>query len=155
MNTLTEHLPTAALAQADTLPWVPAATPGKWSKLLRCLSGDRGFVELLRMDPGVAMPLHHHHGEVHAFNLQGHRVLHTGQRVGPGDYVHEPAGHTDWWRVDGEEPMVALAVVMGAVDFIDAQGALRYRVTADTVRAEHEAWYRAQGLPLRDWTEPA
>ena len=97
---------------ADDLPWIPSSTPGKWAKPLRFL-GDRGFVELLRMDPGVVIPLHRHTGEVHVLNLAGHRQLCTGETIGPGDYVHEPAGHVDWWKAVGDVQVIALAVVMG------------------------------------------
>ncbi len=87
-------IPSRAVATAD-LPWVPASEPGKWAKPLRFL-GDRGFVELLRMSPGTVMPLHRHTGEVHVHQLTGQRQLCTGEIFGPGDYVHEPAGHVDW-----------------------------------------------------------
>jgi uncharacterized protein YdeI (YjbR/CyaY-like superfamily) len=43
-----------------------------------------GFVELLRMEPGVATPLHRHSGEIHAYKLGGSRQLCTGEVIGPG-----------------------------------------------------------------------
>ena len=58
----------------DSVPWVPLAA-NKAFKPLRFLRDDRGFVELLRLEPGAAIPLHRHTGEVHAFNLQGSRQL--------------------------------------------------------------------------------
>ena len=94
----------ARVATASGSPWVPSDTPGKSARLLRFLPDGAGFVELLRMEPGVAMPLHRHSGEIHAYNLSGSRQLCTGEVIGPGDYVFEPAGNTDWWRVVGDEP---------------------------------------------------
>ena len=43
------------------------------------------------MQPGAIMPLHRHTGEIHAYNLAGTRTLCTGEVIGPGDYVFEPA----------------------------------------------------------------
>ena len=84
-------LPGASSWRPPTSRGCPRNTPGKWSKPLRFL-GDRGFVELLRMSPGTVMPLHRHTGEVHVYQLTGQRQLCTGEILGPGDYVHEPAG---------------------------------------------------------------
>ena len=56
---------------------------------------------------------------IHAYNLAGTRTLCTGEVIGPGDYVFEPSGNTDWWRVTGEEdiviPPAAVAVLASIV----------------------------------------
>jgi len=134
---------------SDVLPWIPAATPGKWAKPLRFL-GDRGFVELLRMTPGTVMPLHRHTGEVHVLTLAGQRELCTGEVVGAGDFVFEPAGHVDWWRAVGEEEMLAFAVVMGDVEFLGPGGEVRGRANAASQRADYKRYCREQGLAMRD-----
>ena len=141
-------LPSRAVATAD-LPWIPATEPGKWSKPLRFLA-DRGFVELLRMSPGTVMPLHRHTGEVHVHQLTGHRQLCTGEILGPGDYVHEPAGHVDWWKIVGDEDCVAFVVVTGEVEFIGPGGEVRAVANACTQRADYVRYCEEQGLPLRD-----
>jgi len=141
-------LPTRIVG-SDDLPWIPAATPGKWAKPLRFL-GESGFVELLRMTPGTVMPLHRHTGEVHVHQLSGQRQLNTGEIIGPGDYVFEPAGHVDWWKVVGEEDMVAFAVVMGDVEFLGPGGEVRGRANAATQRSEYERHCAEHGLELRD-----
>ncbi|MEO6689402.1 MAG: cupin domain-containing protein [Dokdonella sp.] len=122
-------LPARILAQAGA-PWVPLSA-GKAFKPLRFFADNRGFVELLRLDPGTAIPLHRHTGDVHAFNLEGTRELDSGERVGPGDYVYEPAGNTDAWKVVGDIPLVVLVVVTGAVEYLDAEGAVISRYTAE------------------------
>lgn len=78
---------------------MPTSTPDKSSSPLRFFADDRGFVELPRMEPGVVMPLHRHTGEIHAYNLGGTRKLCTGELIGPGDYVYEPPGNEDWWKI--------------------------------------------------------
>ena len=90
---MTSFLPARAIGHG-TVPWVPLS-PGKSFKPLRFLHDDRGFVELLRLDPGEEIALHRHTGEVHALNLEGSRQLSSGEIIGPGDYVYEPAGNVD------------------------------------------------------------
>lgn len=149
LDKLHAYLP-ARFAGATASPWVPSDTPGKSARLLRLLPDDEGFVELLRMEPGVTMPLHRHSGEIHAFNLSGLRKLCTGEVIGPGDYVYEPQGNVDWWRVVGDETMTALVVVRGEVDFLSADGAVRYTANARTQRAELQRYCAEHGLPLPD-----
>lgn len=132
------------------VPWIPSATPGKSAKPLRFLPGGRGFVELLRMEPGVAMPLHRHTGEIHAYNLRGSRRLCTGEVIGPGDYVFEPPGNTDWWKIVGDEVMEALVVVMGTVEFLNADGTIRATVSAATQLAEYRRHCLDHGLEVLD-----
>lgn len=138
----------ACVTGASASPWVPSATPGKSSRILRFLPGDAGFVELLRMEPGTAMPLHRHTGLIHAFNLSGTRVLCTGERIGPGDYVFEPPGNVDWWRVEGDEVMTALVVVMGTVEFLDAEGAVRAVASVASQREELRRHVQQRGLAM-------
>lgn len=146
-NTLRAYLPARFSATAE-LPWIPSATPGKSSKPLRFFADDRGFVELLRMEPGVAMPLHRHTGEIHAYNLTGSRKLCTGEVIGPGDYVYEPPGTIDWWKIVGDEPMTALVVVMGAVEFLGPGEVVRARASAQTQLKEYHDYCRQHGLPV-------
>ncbi|GAA0706196.1 cupin domain-containing protein [Dokdonella soli] len=148
-DTLRAHLP-ARLGSTADLPWIPSATPGKSSKPLRFLAEDRGFVELLRMAPGIVMPLHRHTGEIHAYNLSGSRKLCTGEVIGPGDYVYEPPGTIDWWKIVGDEPMVALVVVMGTVEFLGPDGIVRASASASTQLADYHRYCREHGLPVHD-----
>lgn len=153
-QTSIEYLP-ARFSTSDEQPWIPSGTPGKSAKPLRFLSGDRGFVELLRMEPGVVMPLHRHSGEIHAYNLCGSRKLCTGEVIGTGDYVYEPPGNTDWWKIVGDEPMIALVVVMGVVEFLGPGGGVRSRASATTQLEEYERYCREHGQPMLDLVEHA
>jgi len=141
-------LPARPLAR-DAVPWVPLSA-GKSFKPLRFLRDDRGFVELLRLEPGETIPLHRHTGEVHAFNLEGSRQLGTGEMIGPGDYVYEPAGNVDWWKVAGDVPLVVLVVVMGAVEYVDADGAVTRRYTAQTLMDAYREHCTANGIEPLD-----
>jgi quercetin dioxygenase-like cupin family protein len=145
---LSTFLPARAIAP-DSVPWVPLAAD-KAFKPLRFLRDDRGFIELLRLEPGAAIPLHRHTGEVHAFNLQGSRQLYSGERIGPGGYVYEPSGNVDSWCVVGNEPLIVLVVVMGAVEYLDAHGAVTHRYTASVLRDLYQRHCAAAGIGIID-----
>lgn len=141
---LPAFVPARTLAD-DAVPWVPLS-PGKSFKPLRFLREDRGFVELLRLEPGETIPLHRHTGETHAFNLEGSRALCTGETIGPGGYVYEPPGNTDSWRVVGDAPLVVLVVVLGAVEYLGPDGAVTHRYTAQTLKEIYERHCAATGI---------
>lgn len=153
MNAMATKLPASSsplqhLARASEAVWVPLGN-GKAFKPLAFFADDRGFVELLRLDPGVEIPLHRHTGEVHAYNLAGSRRLHTGEIIGPGSYVYEPVGNTDSWSVHGEETLIVMVVVMGAVEYLDRNsGAVTKRYTASTLRELYLQHCAANGLPV-------
>ena len=56
----------------DGMPWI-ATGPGKSFRPLR-FAAD-GWSELMRLEPGSAVALHRHTGEVHAFNIRGTREI--------------------------------------------------------------------------------
>ena len=143
-----EYLP-ARIASAPDMPWIPESPVKSW-KPLRFFSDGSGFVELMRMSPGAIMPLHRHTGAIHAFNLEGERFLCTGERIGPGQYVFEPPGNTDWWKVVGDVPLTVMVVVYGQVEFIGADGSVRNRVGASTQLAAYRRYCEANGLAMQD-----
>lgn len=96
------------------------------------------------------MPLHRHSGEIHAYNVSGSRQLCTGEVIGPGDYVYEPAGNVDWWRVIDDETPVALVVVRGTVEFLAADGSVRSTANALTQRKELERYCQKHELDIPD-----
>jgi quercetin dioxygenase-like cupin family protein len=104
--------------------------------LVRGGTDDDTRAMLLRVPPGVAIAKHHHTGEVHVWGIAGRReILETGEIVGPGDYVYEPAGHTDSWRVVGDEPVVVFLTARGAIEYLDEAGRVTRRSTTSTVTA--------------------
>jgi len=137
---------------ADALPWV-ALGQGRSFKPLRFLAGDLGFVELLRLEPGEAIARHRHTGEVHAFNLQGWRELDTGERIGPGDYVYEPEGNVDSWKVVGDDVLIVLVVVMGVVEYLDGAGKVLQRYAGSRLRDLYERHCADVGIPVLNLTE--
>src|SRR5262245_53571025 len=105
----------------EGLSWIPLG-PGEAFKPLRFLPEEDQRVLLLRLDPGVVVPLHRHLGDVHAYNLAGHRRLDTGALVGPGGYVYEPVGNEDSWTAVGDEPVVVHIVTYGPMQYPDRNG---------------------------------
>jgi 2,4'-dihydroxyacetophenone dioxygenase len=94
----------------------------------------------MRLEPGSSVALHHHTGEVHAFNLEGTRQLRSGESVGPGAYVYEPEGHIDAWHVIGEEPCVVHIKITGAVEYLDSSGAVIDIADTTTQSATYLTW---------------
>jgi anti-sigma factor ChrR (cupin superfamily) len=137
---------------ADLVPWVPLG-PTRSFKPLRFLREDRGWSQLLRVEPGGVIGRHRHTGEVHAYHLQGQRRLESGEIVGPGDYVYEPAGNVDTWSAVGDEPLVLQATVYGAVEYIDGADNVTQRVTASALYEIYRRHCETHGLPVVDLFE--
>ena len=125
------------------MPWIPTGS-GKSFRPLR-FAAD-GWSELMRLQPGSAVAVHRHTGEVHAFNLTGTReIFGTGERIGPGDYVYEPPGTVDGWGAVGDEPCVVHIKVVGTIEYLDGNGQVIESVNAETQRELYLAWCRAHG----------
>jgi hypothetical protein len=76
-----------------------------------------------------------------------------GRVVGPGDYVHEPAGNVDFWQAVGDVPLVVYVVVMGAVEYLGAHGAVTRRITTADRIADYERYCAETGIEAVDLTE--
>jgi hypothetical protein len=127
-----------------TMPWIPTG-PGKSFRPLR-FAAD-GWSELMRLEPGSAVAVHRHTGEVHAFNLAGTReIFGTGERVGPGDYVYESPGTVDGWGAVGDKPCVVHIKVVGTIEYLDGNGQVIESVNAETQRELYLSWCRAQDV---------
>jgi 2,4'-dihydroxyacetophenone dioxygenase len=132
------------LLDTQSMPWI-ATGPGKAFRPLR-FTAD-GWSELMRLEPGSMVALHRHTGEVHAFNLSGTReIAGTGDRVGPGGYVYEPAGNVDAWGAVGDEPCIVLIKVTGTVEYLGEDSQVIETVSAKTQRAVYLAWCREHGV---------
>jgi hypothetical protein len=126
------------------MPWIPTG-PGKSFRPLRFSRG--GWSELMRLEPGSVVALHRHTGELEAFNLSGAReIIGTGEIVGPGCYVHEPAGLTDTWAAVGDVPCVVHIKVTGNIDYLGDAGQVSETLNAASQRAAYLAWCREHGV---------
>lgn len=143
------HTTPARLTRSVDTPWVPLG-PGRAFKPIRFLSNDRGYVALMRVDPGTVIPPHRHTGEVHALNLEGDRELCSGERIGPGDYVFEPAGNIDTWQAVGDQPAIVLISVFGAVEYLDDDGNVATRFSSRSMEAVYRTYCAANGINIHD-----
>jgi len=139
----------ARITEDRAVPWIPLGE-GKAFKPLRFFSDNRGFVELLRLDPGVEICWHRHTGEVHAINLEGARELHSGERVDIGDYVFEPAGNIDRWVAVGDTPLIVHVVVMGAVEYVGANGEIEARFDSNKMHELYRDYCTEAGIDIVD-----
>ncbi len=138
---MTKLTPEPALpVDTDGMPWIPTGT-GMSFRPLR-FAAD-GWSELMRLEPGSAVALHRHTGEVHAFTISGTReILGCGELVGPGSYVYEPPGTVDGRGAIGDEPCVVHIKVAGTIEYLDDNGQVIESVNAGTQRAVYLAWSR-------------
>jgi quercetin dioxygenase-like cupin family protein len=141
-----------AFLDSERIPWIPLG-PGESFKPLRFLPDDRGRILLLRLEPGSTVPLHRHLGDVHVFNLAGSRRLDTGEVVGPGGYVYEPAGNVDSWVAVGEEPVIVHITAFGAMEYLDASGTVVQRDSPSSLRERYQRFCAETGLVPLDLGE--
>lgn len=139
----------ARIFAKDATPWIPLFE-GVSFQPLRFLTGNRGFVTLLRLTPRAAIPMHRHTGEVHAFNVEGARQLGSGELIGPGDYTYEPAGNIDTWKAVGETPLVVLTIVMGVVEYLGPDNTVRACSSTETLMAAYQKYCNATGIAPLD-----
>jgi quercetin dioxygenase-like cupin family protein len=146
-NTVSLHHPAiaAALSNSGLTDWI-AEGEGKWSLPVAFLADEGGWVELMRLRPGVRIAWHRHTGEVHALNLIGTRRLNDGREVRAGEYVFEPAGNVDWWQATGEEDLVVHVVVRGAVEYLGPERSVRQRIATSDRIADYRRACAEQGV---------
>jgi quercetin dioxygenase-like cupin family protein len=124
------------------LDWIPLRE-GLSFKPIYFFPHDSGLQLLLRVEPGTVIPRHRHTGEIHAFNLSGTRLLiETDEVVGPGMYVHEPAGNVDSWTAVGDEPCVIHIEVNGRIEHLGIDDSVVNTVDAAFYRREYQQWQR-------------
>lgn len=147
----TEIIVTAAMRRAGLDAWIPEGE-GKWSLPLHFLPDDAGWVELMRLSPGVRLGLHRHTGEVHALNLAGERRLNDGRLVRAGDYIHEPADNVDWWESTGSQDLLLYVVVKGEVEYLGAHHSVLQRITTADRIADYHRHCASSGVQPRELT---
>jgi 2,4'-dihydroxyacetophenone dioxygenase len=135
---------------SESIPWIPLG-PGESFKPLRFFPNDRGRVLLLRLEPGTIAPRHRHLGDVHGFNLSGSRqLLETGEIVGPGAYVFEPAGNVDSWMAVGDEPVIVHITSFGAMEYLGNNDEVLRRDTASSLRDVYLRYCEEHNLAPRN-----
>lgn len=98
---------------------------------------------LLRVEPDTVVPMHRHHGAVHAFTVSGRRRLldPAGHiEIGSGSYVYEPPGNVDSWIAVGDESCVIHIAIDGPMDSLDDAGNVTSSSGTPELRACYLAW---------------
>jgi 2,4'-dihydroxyacetophenone dioxygenase len=124
-----------ASVPVDTLPWVPLR-PGMWMRPMCFL--DDGYSLQLRVAPGTRTGPHRHTGEVHALTVSGHRRIYTsGERLGPGSFLHEPPGNEDEWGCEGEQDCIVVITLKGRIDYLAADGGVDHHTDTHTAQSAY------------------
>ena len=121
-----------------SVDWI-ALAPGAWYKPVRFAADGQGWVSLVKLAPGAAVPRHRHAGAVQGFNLQGRgRFVEDDVVTTPGTYTFEPSGTVDTLVVEGDEELIMLFVVDGPVEYLAEDDAVARRETQSTKIASFE-----------------
>ena len=87
----------------------------------------------------------------HWDNLEGSRqLLESGQIIGPGDYVYEPAGNQDSWMAVGNVPCVVFISLRGALEYLGPEGDVIARDDTESMAAGYRTYCEANGLEWFD-----
>ena len=73
-------------------------------------------------------------------------ILGTGELVGPGNYVYEPAGTVDTWGATSDGPCVIHLTATGAIEYLGPDGQVTEAVTAASQRAIYLEWCQREGV---------
>ena len=126
------------------IPWVPLRA-GMWMRPMCFL--DDGYSLQLRVSPGVRTGLHRHTGAVDSLTLSGRRRIYSSdEMVGPGCFVHEPAGNEDDWGCEGDEDCIIQITLKGRVEYLNADGEVDHYTDTSTAQAVYLGFCREAGL---------
>jgi hypothetical protein len=135
---------TANPVHTPTVPFVPIRD-GVSFRPLR-FDAD-GWSLQLKVEPGAIITRHRHTGEVHALTLSGRReIIYTGEIIGPGDYVFEPAGNVDSWRCHGDEPCIIHITLKGRVEYLDENDDIVFHTDSHNQYMAYLEWCSTSGF---------
>lgn len=137
-----------SVVPCDRLPWATLA-PGFEIKLLRKGDGSGTYTVLTRLAPGIQVPRHRHHGDVHAWTISGcWRYAEYDWTARAGDYIYEPKASTHTLQIpeSSQEPAVVLFVISQAQEYLDDAGNTLYVQDADFVEQIYRTTLAAQAL---------
>jgi hypothetical protein len=66
--------------------------------------------------------------------------------IGQGDYVYEPVGNTDTWKVVGDVPCVIFVTVIGGVEFLGPDNTVTRTVSGDTLKEIYQQHCAMNGI---------
>ncbi|NOZ64889.1 MAG: hypothetical protein GXP00_00040 [Alphaproteobacteria bacterium] len=116
----TPHRP--AFFDPGTLPWADWVMPGTYFKLLNINELTGGFTMLLKVDPDVTAPVHHHIGGIEAYVVEGEFGYGEDDRGGVGSYVLEAGGSIH--EPSSPEGVIMFAVVHGPLVGYNEDGSI-------------------------------
>ena len=73
-------------------------------------------------------------------------LIETGEVVGPGGYVYEPAGNVDSWKAVGDVPVIVHIVAFGAMEYLGPDGEVLRRDGPASLREIYRRHCAAAGV---------
>jgi len=81
-----------AFFDPSTLAWKDWVMPGTYFKLLNINELTGGFTMILKVDPDITAPVHHHIGGIEVYVIEGEFGYGEDDRGGAGTYALESGG---------------------------------------------------------------
>jgi quercetin dioxygenase-like cupin family protein len=137
-----------SVCHTGELPWAELA-PGIEMKVLRTGVGTDRYTLMNRFAPGTVLPKHYHHGEVHAWTIEGTwGYLEYDWTASAGDYIYEPSGsvHTLAVPEDSPGPATIQFVIEKGLDFLDDDGNAFHVEDAETITQLYVDTLAAAGI---------
>ncbi|PCI34429.1 MAG: hypothetical protein COB54_01180 [Alphaproteobacteria bacterium] len=122
----TPHRP--AFFDANNLPWSDWVMDGTYFKLLNINELTGGFTMMLKVDPEVTAPVHHHIGGIEAFIIEGEFGYGDDDRGGVGSYVLEAGGSIH--QPDSPGGVIMFAIAHGPLVGYNEDGSIGVVVDA-------------------------
>ncbi|MCV6621397.1 MAG: 2,4'-dihydroxyacetophenone dioxygenase family protein [Cellvibrionaceae bacterium] len=132
-----------AFFNPDSLPWTDWIMEGTYFKLLNVNELTGGFTMILKVDPDIKAPVHHHIGGIEAYITEGEFGYGEDDRGGVGSYVLESGGSIH--EPDSPSGTTMFAIAHGPLVGYNEDGSIAavvdarmmYQLAADAGVADH------------------
>ncbi|WP_431026922.1 2,4'-dihydroxyacetophenone dioxygenase family protein [Lysinibacillus sp. LZ02] len=117
----------ANYVNVEELPWIPFF--GTEVKLCKVNAITGQFIAIMKAPPGIALPVHVHHGIVIVYTIQGQwKYVEHDWIAKEGDVVYEPAASLHTFKAidEQEEDAILMNVIDGALEFRDENDQIIY-----------------------------
>ncbi|WP_138378908.1 2,4'-dihydroxyacetophenone dioxygenase family protein [Luteithermobacter gelatinilyticus] len=117
-----------AFLDTHKLPWTNWVMEGTYFKLLNINEMTGGFTIMLKVDPGIEAPVHHHIGGIEAYVTEGEFGYGDDDRGGVGSYVLEASGSIH--QPDSPDGTTMFAIAHGPLVGYNEDGSIAVVVDA-------------------------
>lgn len=140
------------LIQADDIPWIPYDDETCQFKPLRFDLTSGNWTYLFKLKGNTEVGRHRHTGgSVIGYNLQGQWKYKERSWVAkPGSFIFEPPGDIHTLESIGEEDVITLFILGGALQFFDEEDGIIGQDDVFSIYKRYRDFCEKNGLPIRE-----